>query len=282
LLLGAGLSGINPAALGSAPPPAPAGALRIVSFNTTVWNLRDPVAPSGSTQPDEFFHTLKALHADVYLLQEYKPYDEQTGRSVDPGQLAREFPGYHIVIRGELVTLSRLPIAATRALPVDPPAGSDWQTDSWEVKTLRTDLRVGERTISVYNAHMLVLLDAISPFTAQFWRTRRDWQGRRARQFAALENDVRGNSQPMVVAGDFNTTAAMGDLRGLAGQLHDAAKASRSLYPTSWSTDWLEAWRVDWAFTSDEVLVHRYDLVDHSTLSDHRLQDFTVSLKDSR
>lgn len=55
LLLGAGLSGINPAALGSAPPPAPAGALRIVSFNTTVWNLRDPVAPSGSTQPDEFF-----------------------------------------------------------------------------------------------------------------------------------------------------------------------------------------------------------------------------------
>jgi hypothetical protein len=71
----------------------------------------------------------------------------------------------------------------------------------------------------------------------------------------------------------------MGDLRAVAGRLDDAAVAGDSIYPTSWKTDWLELWRVDWAFTSPDITVHRYDLVDHSSMSDHRLQDLTLSLR---
>jgi len=275
LLLGLPISGFNPAAVIHGPTPVPPGALHIVSFNTTVWNIRDP-------HPDDFFTMLTGLNADVYLLQEYKPYDEVTGRSVDPDRLGREFPGYHIVIRGELVTLSRLPIVNTVALPVDPPAGSDWRTDYWEVKTLRTDLRVGDGVLSVYNVHMLVPLDLSSPLKRSFWRTREDWNARRQKQYAGLEHDLDGNRNPTVVAGDFNTSPSMGDRNGVASRLNDAARASTSVYPTSWKSDWLALWRVDWAFTNDAVDVHTYKLVPHNDMSDHRLQDMTVSLKASR
>jgi endonuclease/exonuclease/phosphatase family metal-dependent hydrolase len=205
-----------------------------------------------------------------------------TGRSVDPDRLAREFPGYHIVIRGELVTLSRLPIVSTVALPVDPPAGSDWRTDYWEVKTLRTDLRVGDGVLSVYNVHMLVPLDLVSPLKRSFWRTREEWNARRQNQYAGLEHDLDANRNPTVVAGDFNTSPSMGDRNGVASRLNDAGRASTSVYPTSWKSDWLALWRVDWAFTNDGVDVHTYKLVPHNDMSDHRLQDMTVSLKASR
>lgn len=275
LALGAGLAGLNPHALAGPAATAPAGALRIVSWNTSVWNHRDP-------RPEEFFRVLRSYAADIYLLQEYKPFDEVTGACVDPGRLAREFPGYHITGRGELVTLSRLPVLATVALPVDPPADAGWQTDYWEVKALRTDLRVGSGTLSVYNVHMLVPLDLTSPLRRRFWQLRRDWDGRRQRQYAGLEADVRANPAPLVVAGDFNSSAAMGDLQPLGDRLTDVARANRSVYPTSWPLGRLPLWRVDWAFASTAVLAHRYELIDHSAMSDHALQDLTVSLAGPR
>jgi endonuclease/exonuclease/phosphatase family metal-dependent hydrolase len=76
------------------------------------------------------------------------------------------------------------------------------------------------------------------------------------------------------VAGDFNTTAAMGDLKTLRGMLHDAASASSSVYPVSWNELWnLPLWRLDWAFTQHHVTVDSYALRKMGDrLSDHKAQ----------
>jgi endonuclease/exonuclease/phosphatase (EEP) superfamily protein YafD len=270
LALGAGLSGVNPWALAGAEP-APPDALRVVSWNTTVWNHDD--------DPDRFYAMLTASDADVYLLQEYKPHDDPAVRDADLARLRAEFPGYQLAAVGELVTLSRHPIVAVTPLPVAPPPGADWQTEYWEVKTLRTDLRVGGRILSVYNAHILVPLDLSSPLSTTFYDLRREFFGRRQDQYRGLVADLAGNPGPVLLAGDLNTSPAMGDLADLTGRLRDAARAGGSAYPVSWSAaSRLELWRLDWAFVSDAVRVHGYQLRDARGMSDHRLQELRISL----
>ncbi|SCL33633.1 Exonuclease III [Micromonospora nigra] len=273
LLLGADLGGLNPAALRTPPPPPP-DALRVVSWNTTVWNHDD--------DPDTFYASLTARRADVYLLQEYKPADDPAARDADLARLRREFPGYQIVARGELVTLSRHPIVGVFALPADPPPGADWQTEYREVKTLRTDLLVGSRTVSVYNAHILVPLDLSSPLRGHFHDRRREFFHRRETQYRALVADLDRNPLPTLLAGDLNTSPAMGDLAALTARLTDAGRASESLYPTSWSIAGQRWWRLDWSFVSPEWTVHGYRLRDPAGMSDHRVQELTLSLGGAR
>lgn len=273
LLLGADLAGLNPASWRT-PPPAPPDALHLVSWNTTVWNSTD--------DHDAFYASLTARHADVYLLQEYKPDDDPTRRDDDLARLRREFPGYQVVLRGELVTVTRFPVVAVTALPVDPPPGADWRTDYREVKSLRTDLRVRDRTVSVYNTHILVPLDLSSPLRELFYRRRHEFFQRRETQYRALAADLDRNPNPVLVAGDLNTSPAMGDLRRLTDRLTDAGRASGSAYPTSWTIAGRRWWRLDWTFVSPDWRVHRYRLRDARGMSDHRVQDVVLSLGGSR
>ncbi|RGC65960.1 Endonuclease/Exonuclease/phosphatase family protein [Micromonospora sp. MW-13] len=273
LALGAGLSGLNPAVLRT-PPPVPADALRLVSWNTTVWNETDDA--------DAFYASLTARRADVYLLQEYKPADDPARRDADLARLRREFPGYQVAARGELVTLTRFPIVGVAALPADPPPGSDWRTDYWEVKSLRTDLRIGARTVSVYNTHILVPLDLSSPLRATFYERRREFFQRRETQYDALAADLDRNPLPVLVAGDLNTSPAMADLDRLTDRLTDAGRAGGSAYPTSWTIAGQRWWRLDWTFVSRDWTVHRYRLRDARGMSDHRVQETTLSLDGAR
>jgi endonuclease/exonuclease/phosphatase family metal-dependent hydrolase len=70
----------------------------------------------------------------------------------------------------------------------------------------------------------------------------------------------------------------MGLLRMLPDRLDDAAAAHDSLYPVSWAWRGPQLWRLDWAFTSDDVAVHRYRMVPAGDRSDHRGQLLTVSV----
>ncbi|MCI4066785.1 endonuclease/exonuclease/phosphatase family protein [Micromonospora sp. R77] len=273
LLLGGDLAGLNPAVL-TTPPPAPPDALHLVSWNTTVWNATD--------DPDVFYRSLTGRHADIYLLQEYKPDDDPARRDADLARLRREFPGYQVVLRGELVTVTRFPVVGVVALPADPPAGSDWRTDYWEVKSLRTDLLVRGRTVSVYNTHILVPLDLSSPLRELFYRRRHEFFQRRETQYRALAADLDRNPNPVLVAGDLNTSPAMADLRRLTDRLTDAGRASGSAYPTSWTIAGRRWWRLDWTFVSPDWTVHRYRLRDAGDMSDHRMQDVRLSLGGAR
>ncbi|WP_326553817.1 endonuclease/exonuclease/phosphatase family protein [Micromonospora sp. NBC_01813] len=274
LLAGGGLSGINLPGPLRPVQQVPGDALRIVSWNTLYWH------PDGGAA--DFYQMLRDQQADVYLLQEYiaevdgviVPIDERD-------RLRREMPGYEIAIVGELLTLSRFPIVDQ--MPVEavglPPAPDDF-TDFWHYQVLRTDLRVDGQVLSVYNAHVPVPLWVGGPsvFSRQFHDTIREQHQRRVAQLRALSADVAGNANPVLLAGDLNTTPAMGDLRRLPAGLRDAVSASRSLYPASWQAGQLPAWRLDWALVSDAVTVHRYEFGDARGMSDHLPQTIWMSL----
>ncbi|MFF4184956.1 endonuclease/exonuclease/phosphatase family protein [Streptomyces sp. NPDC001691] len=278
LALGAGQSGLNLGALWSSGHAARPDSVRVVAWNTNSWNQLL------GTQ-DHFYAFLKSKKADVYLLHEYQHLTpDRTGRQPvdDLARLRAEFPGYGITVDGELVTLSRFPVVArpavgpARALAPD----ADWATRYREAKVLRTDLLIKGRTVSFYNLHMPVWNSMTDgPLAGAFYRHMRDSFGARQEQYAGLEDDVAHNPNPVVVAGDFNTTAAMSELDGLRSRLDDAVSANDDLYPTSWEEGgWKPFWRTDWAFTGHGVTADRYTFDAPEELSDHAVQDLWVSV----
>ncbi|MBT8224885.1 MAG: endonuclease/exonuclease/phosphatase family protein, partial [Dactylosporangium sp.] len=276
LAAGCPSAGLRPAALWArGDGPAPAGAPHVVSWNPEYWDQAD--------DPDRFYAFLKAQRADVYLIQEFLYMMPSGPRPVpDLDRLRREFSGYHIATVGELLTLSRFPIVAEYPLDAGalPPDGNDWH-DYWPNKILRTDLRMAGRTLSVYNVHIPVQFDTgSSPLSPAFYRVVRESNARRQPQLRALARDVADNHNPVLVSGDFNSSPAMGDMRGLPDGLHDALRASTSLYPRSWPVAGLPMlWRLDWTFTTADVRVHRYQFGDPQRFSDHRTQDMVISLR---
>jgi endonuclease/exonuclease/phosphatase family metal-dependent hydrolase len=99
-------------------------------------------------------------------------------------------------------------------------------------------------------------------------------------QIAALNADVDDNTNAVLVAGDWNTTPAMGDRRKVTSKLSDAISANRSLDPLSWPDRGLLPLltRLDWTFTN-KLSVSRYSFESAHGLSDHRGQSLTVAVK---
>ncbi|WP_162603040.1 endonuclease/exonuclease/phosphatase family protein [Streptomyces sp. CS081A] len=281
LLMGFGQSGFDPAAAWR-PEPAPGpDSVRVFAWNTNSWNQLL------GTQ-DHFYAFLRSKDADVYLLHEYQHVTaDRKGRLPidDLARLRREFPGYGIAVRGELVTLSRFPIVRQPAVgPArDVPTDADWPTEYRENKVLRTDVLVGGRAVSFYNVHMPVwnsMPDGL--LSSAFYRHMRERFAPRRAQYAGLEADLAANRNPVVVAGDFNATAAMSDLDPLRERLSDAAEVSTDPYPTSWEEGgWKPFWRTDWAFTGNGAKAERYEFGAPEKLSDHAVQDLWVSLPGS-
>lgn len=262
LLLGARQSGLVPGALvrGARRPP-PDGAVRVVSWNTQHW--------CQSTDPEPFYAFLRGLDADVYLLQEYH-HDEFDGtyRLIDDERRLREtFPGHRAVIARGLITLSRLPVAAT--------------VETAARRTLRVDLEMpGDgRILATFNVHIPVQLRLISPLRADFYRAVRTRAADRAREYRGLLGDVAGCPHPALIAGDFNTTAAIGDARRIARLGADAVAVAGRLCPTTWQArPGLRWWRLDWVLTTQGARVHHYRFRDPRGLSDHSVQEVSVSL----
>jgi endonuclease/exonuclease/phosphatase (EEP) superfamily protein YafD len=277
LVIGSSLTGLHLTGPLTGGGPVPPGALRVVVWNTGYWHEAD--------RAEAFYALLRAHRADVYVLQEYLRYPGGVPVRVDEAdRLRAELPGYHIATTGELVTLSRHPIVGRYGIeaPEAPwPRDADFP-EYWRHKALRTDLRVGDRVLSVYNVHLPtpVWLGGPDLFSASFWELVRNQHARRGAHLRALAADVSANRHPVLVAGDLNTTPAMGEVHRFPPGLRDAARAGRSPYPGSWPAvgalpRW---WRLDWALVSPELTVHRYELRDPAGLSDHRLQYLAVSL----
>ena len=121
----------------------------MVSWNTEYWHAagRTPTS-TGCCAPQQ---------ADVYLLQEYLRYPGGVPERIDAlDRLRAELPGYHIAFTGEMVTLSRYPIVGEHPIGVidelEPP-DTDFP-EYWRYKALRTDIRIGDRVMSLYNTHI--------------------------------------------------------------------------------------------------------------------------------
>ncbi|MFB8077959.1 MULTISPECIES: endonuclease/exonuclease/phosphatase family protein [unclassified Streptomyces] len=256
LLAGWTQNGVNLRALGRR---SEAGAgLRMVSWNTQHWNQ--------GGDPERFYAFLRSLSADVYVLQEYLNGFE--GGEVwdidDEERIRAAFPGHHLAVGNNSVTLSRFPPAGE---PV--PVGAC---------SLRVDLSVGEGVLSTYNVHIPVQLTVMNPLRPAFLRDMRRRAAARDREYAALVADLRGNPHPVLVTGDFNTSAAIGDIRRMPRSLRDAIGACRSVLPASWNArSRLRLWRIDWAFTGGGARVGSYRFRAAEGLSDHLVQELTVT-----
>ncbi|MFF3441214.1 endonuclease/exonuclease/phosphatase family protein [Streptosporangium sp. NPDC002721] len=297
LVLGGGASGLNLAALWHRPPPAPPDAITVFSWNTLYWDMvvgevtMPPPTGTPARDVDAFYRYLHAQKADVYLLQEYVYFgpDSKAVRVDDLARLRREFPGYHVAVASEMVTLSRFPIVSERGLDLRPWVSEKRDAilppdpglpDFSAVKTLRTDIQAGGdggKIVSFYNTHINSPVHAF-PKGPDPRRLNRTQHERRQANLRALAADVERNPHPVVLAGDFNASPAMGILRLLPDRLVDATPVLGSLYPTSWDDRW-PLWRIDWAFTTPDVTVHRYGLVRSDGLSDHSGQHLVVSTK---
>ncbi|WP_370414799.1 endonuclease/exonuclease/phosphatase family protein [Streptomyces fradiae] len=252
-------NGINLRALGRRRSgcPDPGSGPRLVSWNTQHWNQ--------GGDPDRFYAFLRELDADVYVLQEYLNGFE--GGEVwdidDEERLRAAFPDHHRAIGNNAVTLSRLPLAGP---PV--PVGAC---------SLRADLRTGDGVLSTYNVHIPVQLTVMNPLRPAFFRDMRRRSRARDAEYAALVADLRDNPHPVLVTGDFNTSAAIGDIRRMPGSLRDAIGVCRSVLPASWNArSRLRLWRIDWAFTGGGARVGAYRFRDARGLSDHLVQELTL------
>ncbi|MEV0609403.1 endonuclease/exonuclease/phosphatase family protein [Polymorphospora rubra] len=290
LALGWPVAGVNPATLWHRPAPAPPDAVTVFSWNTWYWDQMLATGPGGEPihDPDRLYRYLHAQAADVYLLQEFLYFTPEWDPVpvADVDRLRREFPGFHIAVAGELLTVSRFPITLERPLDVRPWLDREWDdlppADSampayHTVKTLRTDLLVDGRVVTFYNSHLhvpVVGLPARAPDTADDGLARHDLRQASVRALAA---DVADNPHPVVFAGDLNTSPAMRLLRTLPDRLVDATAALDSPYPVSWARYGLPLWRLDWLFTSADVDVHEYRMVPPDGLSDHSGQFAVVS-----
>ncbi|MDW4910798.1 endonuclease/exonuclease/phosphatase family protein [Streptomyces sp. ADMS] len=279
LLLGVPLTGFNVKGLGGGRALGP-GSVHVFSWNTEYWDQ--------DNAPARFYDFLKRQRADVYLLQEYINFDEHTNQVTRINDLARlhhEFPSYHIVTRGELVTISRYPVVAHPLVTPDRYTADEGTQAGWlpyfeRAKVLRTDLRIGSRVMSFYNVHIPVQFDmSKKPYGGTFYTAMHQKAGSRRQQFAALTREIRTGDRHLLVAGDFNTSPAMGELRRVKKLGQDVTEAGGPLYPVSWPADGaVTTWRLDWAFVRGGPQPLRYRLLDPVGLSDHRAQDMWVNV----
>ncbi|NAS20945.1 endonuclease [Herbidospora sp. NEAU-GS84] len=260
LALGATQAGVH---VGGGGDPAPPGAVKVVSWDAYCWNTDD--------DPDRFLRYLKSWRADVYLLQEHSGCGPGAPTPIDDADLLRrEFPGHHITTLEGLLTISRFPVAARAAVGETP----NPYAPNWRHAALRTDLRIGGRTVSVYNVHLFDMLYlSASPLSPRFYQAIATLDDARRAQFAALAADIGRNPHPVVASGNFNALPGMGQLRALDG----LTAAQGPLYPATLSFAGLRLWRMDWTFTSPELAVHGYDLHAPDGLSTHHLQELLIS-----
>ncbi|WP_329013755.1 endonuclease/exonuclease/phosphatase family protein [Streptomyces sp. NBC_00690] len=273
LVLGAGQAGIHPGALLRDRPPVPTDALRVVSWNTFFWHQ--------DSDPERFYTYLRGYEADVYLLQEYQ--NARGDRPVPINDLARikaAFPGYRIATEGGFITLSRHPVTLTRALrPAGLPApDTDWP-DYWDVRALRTDVRIGGRTLSLYNTHLPDLLNVDrNPLTPAYYHAVGEHAHRRLLHLRELRADLDANTHPVVLGGDLNVLPGSEDLRWFRG-LRDTAESGTDPYPATFPAGPAALWRLDWTFASPGIDIHRQSLDDPPAgLSTHRLIQLRLSL----
>lgn len=261
LTLGIGQSGLSLSDASDGP--APPDALRVVSWDTLSWD--------GS---DHFYRYLTEQRADLYLLQDYP------GNGAE--RLEREFPGYEVATAGDLLTISRYPIVARKPMRTNPtpPEGTEniEFVRHWEYGALRTDLNVGNHTLSVYNVHFYDRFSLnVLPLTPEFFGNVHGLDEGRQTQIDAVLTDSHDSENPVLMSGNLNVLPNSGDLRQFDG-LKDASRAGSSLYPSTMTFAGISLWQMDWSFTSPEVRVHDYALRSPEGLSSHDLQDLVISI----
>ena len=247
--------------------------IHVVQMNTDYWGqLRDGTL-TDPRDKDAMLAFLRDLDADVYLLQEHMQRDGDFAPPVtDLSDVEEVFPEYSVSTAGTLLTLSRLPVVQATVVNLDTSSDIHLPPPPY---VLRVDIQAGSEVVSTYNVHMpiqiIIEMDWFSrEFYFEIWRRHFIRQD----EYQTLTENVANNLNPLVIAGDFNTSPAMGDNRELLGITEDAAKAGKSLYPSTWRVGGQlpRLWRNDWFLVRNDLRVARFESLHPQGNSDHLVQ----------
>lgn len=274
-------SGVNYSALLPRDRPTAEGdRVRVVQMNTDYWGQLREGTLSDPRDKESMLKFLRSLDADVYLLQEHMTrVGDQAPPVTDLSDVGRVFPEYQAVTAGTLLTLSRLPVVDHKV--VNQETGSDLALPPPPYE-LMVNVRVGEKVLSTYNIHMPIqIIIEQNWFESDFYKEIERRHVVRQNEFRVLTKDVAGNPNPVIVAGDFNTSPAMGDNRALLDVTEDAASSSGRLYPATWRVGGQlpMLWRNDWYLIRNNIEVEEFLSLDPQGNSDHLVQsvDLTVT-----
>jgi endonuclease/exonuclease/phosphatase family metal-dependent hydrolase len=267
-------SGVNYSALLPRDRPTAAGErLRVVQMNTDYWGQLREGTLSDPRDKESMLKFLRSLDADVYLLQEHMTrVGDQAPPVTDLSDVGRVFPEYQAVAEGTLLTLSRLPVVDHQVVNQETESNLALPPPPYE---LMVNVRVGEKILSTYNIHMPIqIIIEQNWLDSDFYEEIKRRHIVRHNEFGVLTKDVADNPNPVIVAGDFNTSPAMGDNRDLLDVTEDAAASSGRLYPATWRVGGQlpMLWRNDWFLIRNDIEVEEFRSLDPQGNSDHLVQ----------
>jgi hypothetical protein len=264
---------------------------KVINWNTCYWDQYK--------DRDRFFAFLKKQKADIYILQEYlhdsidwrNPAGGQAAKNLDhsklfsicsvvPGfpphylaiddrnRLAKEFPGYYIRTHLQFVLVSRFPII------------NDHVDDSEQYAVY--DVNISGRLVRFFNVHMLLHIEPGNPLAANFYQGVRQRHCARQLGFTNLKKDIQNTRMDYFIAGDFNSTTAMGMMNDLLKGHVDGIQYSNELIPLSFEFHGLRLWRFDYGLVSksnDNITIKSYQNIDQEGLSDHNPQSMVLNIK---
>lgn len=269
--------------------------IKVFNWNTCFWDQYK--------DQDRYYRFLRKQRADIYILQEYlydsidwtnsnsparmrKSAEKADGArlfsicSVVPGfsphylaidardRIAQEFPGYHIRTNLQFVLISRFPIEEAHA--------------DYSEQYAVYDIDIQGRPVRFFNVHMLLHVQPGNPFVPSFYRELKQRYVARRLGFKNLQEDIRKTRGAYFIAGDFNSTTAMGVMDELLKAHVDAARYSSELIPLSFEFSGLRFWRFDYGLApknNDLIRIKTYQNLDQEGLSDHNPQMLVLGLK---
>ncbi len=243
--------------------------IKVICWNTNMWDQ--------DKDKDKFYSFIKKQNADVYLLQEYLHYktDEDNGQpfrlcNIVPGfplqfmhvddseRIKKEFPGYYFSINDQFVIISRFPIKNS-------------YTDYSEQYAV-TDVDIKGRNVRFYNVHMLLHIEITNPLKPYFYNALYKRFLVRQIGFKDLNMDLKNEKSDYFVAGDFNSTKAMGVMDNLLKNHIDGVKYSNDILPLSYKLYGFKLWRIDFSLlpkANDNIRFKTYKTISPENLSDH-------------
>lgn len=222
--------------------------LRVISWNSLAWRQGERNAWKTYLESME--------GAEVIMLQEMiRP---RTWDTPDPAEFQALFPRHRVVMHGEWMTATTLPVVSVVA-----------QKDQY---WLRVDVDFHGRRVSLYNVHIPVHINPgqLLRDPPGFFADMEERSRFRSQQFTALQAELASNTFPVIIAGDFNTTKSMGMMEALLSRYTDMARFGHTWFPATWGDMGLLLWRIDWILISRELRGGELREGAPTPLSDHR------------
>ena len=285
LVLGASQLQVNTAALTGSHALAPATESQLKVFN---WN---PLMWDENKDQNDFYDFLVEQDADVYVFQERlhnvaggqhlvtpdRYFAPQPITRAVPGFLAEylvlktnddfknHFRDYYFAADQQFLVLSRYPILGH----------SLDSSDQFQ----RVDLDLGERTLRIFNVHMLLHLEFKNPLSQEFYEVLSRRHQARVLGFDNLKKDLNQTQTDYLILGDFNSTSAMGNMKELLNTHHNLFNYSGEILPVTFEFFGLGLWQIDYALLnlSSHFQVADFKNLNLNQFSDHYAQALTLA-----